>query len=69
MTWAYDWMRILKKAWSLRLSALAFVFEAAELVLPIFTDAFPRYVFAGLSIAALLGSMVARLWRQKGYYK
>ena len=69
MNLAYDWMRILKKAWSLRLAALAFVFEAVELVLPIFIDSFPRHVFAGLSIAALLGSMWARLVRQKGFYK
>jgi len=69
MNLAYDWLRILKKAWSLRLAALAFVFQAAELVLPIFVDAFPRYIFAGLSVAALAGSMWARLIRQRGYYK
>lgn len=66
---AYDWKRILKRAWSLRLAALAFVFQSVELVLPLFVDAFPRYVFAGLSIAALAGSMWARIISQKGFYK
>lgn len=66
---AHDWKRILKRAWSLRLGAIAFVFEAVELVLPLFVDAFPRHVFAGLSIAALAGSMWARLTKQKDFYR
>lgn len=69
MKLAYDWKRILKRAWSLRLNAIAFVFASAELVLPLFVDAFPRHVFAGLSIAALAGSMWARLIQQKDFYR
>jgi hypothetical protein len=69
MRFAYDWRRILMRAWSLRLNAIAFVFGSAELVLPLFANEFPRHVFAVLSIAALAGSMVARLIRQKGYYR
>ncbi len=69
MTLAYDWKRILLRAWSMRLNALAFVFGGAELLLPLFVDAFPRHVFAGLSLTALAGSMWARVSRQKGYYK
>lgn len=66
-TLSADWKHILKKAWSMRLNAVAFLLMSAELVLPIFSDVFPRRVFAGLSIAALAGSMWARLLRQKGF--
>ena len=69
MRLAYDWRHILKRAWSLRLSAVAFIFAGAELLLPIFADAFPRHVFAILSITALAGSMWARLIKQKDYFK
>jgi hypothetical protein len=69
MKLAYDWKRIVKRAWSLRLNAIAFVFGAAELVLPLFVDSFPRHIFAGLSVAALAGSMWARLVQQNGFYK
>lgn len=69
MRLAYDWKRVLKRAWSLRFSAAAFVFGGAELLLPLYVDSFPRHVFAGLSLAALAGSMVTRLVRQPGYYK
>lgn len=69
MPLAYDWKHIIKRAWSFRLSVLAFIFEAAELVLPIFIDDFQRYIFAGLSVTALLGSMWARVYQQKRYYQ
>lgn len=69
MKLAYDWKRIVKRAWSLRLNAVAFVFGGTELVLPLFVDAFPRYVFAGLSLIALAGSMWARLVQQRDFYK
>ena len=69
MSMAHDWLRILKRAWSLRFGAAAFVFGGAELVLPLFVDEFPRRVFAGLSLVALAGSMWARLIRQKDFYR
>lgn len=69
MKLAYDWKRILKRALSMRLMALAFAFEGAELLLPLFVDAFPRRMFAGLSLLALAGSMWARVVRQKDFYK
>jgi hypothetical protein len=69
MTLAYDWERILKRAHSLRYAALAFVFEGADMLLPIFIDEFPRHVFAGLSLLALVGVVWARLARQKDFYK
>lgn len=69
MRLAYDWKRVLKRAWSLRFSAAAFVFGGAELLLPLYVDSFPRHVFAGLSLAALAGSMWARLIKQADYYR
>lgn len=56
-----DWRRILRYAWSLRLAILAGAFSAAEAILPLFTDAMPRGVFAMLSALAAIGSAVARV--------
>lgn len=62
----YDnWREILKRAWSLRLMALAAVLSAVEVGLPFFQDAIPRGVFAVLSMAAVAGAFVARLVAQK----
>jgi len=69
MKLAYDWKRIIKRAWSFRLGVLAFLFEGAALVLPIFMDAFPRHIFAGLALTALAGSLLTRVSQQKDYYK
>ncbi len=68
MSLAYDWKRIIKRAWSFRLNALAFLFGGAEIVLPLYVDSFPRHVFAILSLVAVGGSMWARVTRQKGFY-
>jgi hypothetical protein len=65
---SYDWLRIVKRAWSIRFNALAFVFGAAEVILPIYVDAIPRNLFALLSLAAVIGSTWARVTRQKGFY-
>lgn len=65
----FGWRRVIKRAWSFRLNALAGLFLGAELLLPIYMDAFPRHMFAVLSLVAVLGSMWARLMQQKGYYK
>ena len=69
MTLAYDWRRIVKRAWSFRLNALAFLFGGAEIVLPLFIDDMPRYLFAILSLIALGGSMWARVIKQKDFYQ
>jgi hypothetical protein len=60
----YDWRRIARKAWSVRLGALAAVLSGAEVVLPLFADAFPRNLFAVLSFMAVVGAMVARFVAQ-----
>ena len=59
-----DWRRTLRYAWSLRLVMLAAALSAAEVVLPLFVDAMPRGVFAGLSLLAAIGGAVARVVAQ-----
>jgi hypothetical protein len=64
---APDWKRILVKAWSVRLMALAFVFTALEIALP-FLDGYlpiPQRVFAAAAGLAGAGAFVARLVAQK----
>lgn len=61
-----EWQQILKKAWSMRLAALAALLSGAEVVLPMFSDAFPRNAFAGLSFLVVIAAMVARLLNQNG---
>ena len=60
-----DWHRILKKAWSIRLAAIAGVLSAAEVVLPMFGEDIPRNLFAILSTITITAAMVARLVAQK----
>ena len=60
-----DWRHILRRAWSVRLIALAGALNALEGVLPFFSDAVPRGVFAGLSVIVGAAAMVARVVQQK----
>jgi hypothetical protein len=59
-----EWRQILRRAWSLRLIAAAVVLSSAEVVLPLYTDAMPRGLFAMLSILVTAGAFVARLLAQ-----
>jgi len=61
-----DWKLILKKAWSIRLWALAATFETLSMVLPIFIDDVSRPMFSVLSLIAAGGGIWARLIEQKG---
>ena len=61
-----EWRLILIKAWSIRLWALAALFEAAGMVLPLFVDSMPRVAFSLLSLVAAGGGIWARLIEQKG---
>jgi hypothetical protein len=58
------WTTILKHAWSLRLVILAGLLSGVEVVLPLFTDMFPRGVFSGLSVVAAISAAVARVVAQ-----
>ena len=60
-----DWRNVVRKAWSVRFMVLAFVFTAAEVMLPFFSDAVPQKLFAVLSGLAVAGAFVSRLVAQK----
>jgi hypothetical protein len=59
------WKSIAKKAWSFRLLALAGLLSTCEMILPMFSEAMPRHIFALLSFIAITGAMFARLVAQK----
>ena len=59
-----DWRRIARRAWSIRLSIVAAVFTAAEVVVPLFGDVLPRGVFVLLAFSASIGAAIARLVAQ-----
>ena len=59
-----DWRKIARRAWSIRLSIVAAVFTAAEVVVPLFGDVLPRGVFVLLAFIASIGAAVARLVAQ-----
>lgn len=62
----YDnWREIIRRAWSIRFMVLAGLLTAAEVILPMFEEHFPRGVFAGLSGLAVTAAFVARLVAQK----
>lgn len=67
MTLHDEWRVILRKAWSVRLIALAFVLSAAEVIVPFFGDVLPKGVFAALSGLTVAGAFVARLVAQKEF--
>ncbi len=60
-----DWRTLVRRAWSIRLMALAFVFTSTEVMLPFFSDAIPPRLFAVLSGVAVAGAFVARLMAQQ----
>jgi len=65
----YGWRKVLRKAWSVRLAILSGAFSAAEVVLPMFSDALPRGAFALLSVLAGVGSAVSRVVAQPEMHK
>lgn len=64
MKMASDWRLILRKAWSVRLMALAVVLSGAEVIMPLYADAFPRHTFALLSFFVVIAAMIARFVSQ-----
>ena len=60
-----NWRKVLRKAWSVRLMILTALLNGAEIVLPLFSDKFPRGVFAALSFVVVAGAFVARFVAQK----
>jgi len=60
-----DWKRVARKAWSARLLYLASVLSGVEAVLPLFSDAVPRGLFAALTLLVVIGALIARFTLQK----
>lgn len=60
-----NWLPILKYAWSFRLAIISSVLSTAEVLLPMFTDLFPRGLFAALAIVTGLAAAIARTVAQK----
>ena len=59
-----DWRKIARSAWRIRLSIVAAIFTAAEVVVPLFGDVLPRGVFVLLAFSASIGAAFARLVAQ-----
>lgn len=59
-----DWRKIVRRAWSIRLSIVAAIFTAAEVVVPLFGDVLPRGVFVLLAFSASIGAAIARVVAQ-----
>lgn len=65
MKLASDYKLILRKAWSVRLMALAAVLTALEVILPLFYGDVRRGTFAALSGFVVAAAFIARLAAQK----
>lgn len=60
----YEWKRILKRSWSIRLALLAGLLTGAEAIVPLFFDSMPRNIFAALSFFVSAAAIVARIVAQ-----
>lgn len=67
MTIHDNWRDLLRKAWSVRFMAMAFLMTMAEVMLPFFVDDVPPRMFAALSGLAVAGAFVSRLVAQKDF--
>lgn len=67
MTLLNDWRHVLRKAWSIRLTIIAGLLSAMEVVLPLFMDTMPRGIFSVLTLVAVAGAFIARLTAQKEF--
>ena len=65
MTLLPDWKRILKKAWSVRLMALASILSGCEAVLPYAEFILPRGSFAAVSFVIVTAALMSRFVVQK----
>jgi hypothetical protein len=60
-----DWRAVLGKAWSVRWWAVSAACQAAEMALPLFSDAMPRKWFAGVALLFAAFGMYSRFVKQK----
>ena len=66
MRLAQDWKVILRKAWSVRLMAVAIALSALEALWPVVFECSPSVPFALLSLLVTLLALLARITAQKG---
>ena len=64
-----NWKRIVRRAWSVRLIAIAGVLTGLESIIPMWVDSIPRPVFSMLLLAVITLAMVARFVAQEGLDK
>ena len=67
MTLKSNWRQVLRRAWSVRLMALAAVLSGVEIALPILAVDLPRTLFAVLTFLTVSAAFVARFIAQKGF--
>jgi hypothetical protein len=61
-----DWKDLLKRAWSIRLMALAFIATLAEALWPVFAPGFDFQLAGVVSAVLIAAAFVARLMAQRG---
>lgn len=57
--------QVLRKAWSIRFALLSGLFAGMDAFLPLFTDAVPRGIFAGLCVLSSIAVVVSRIVAQE----
>ena len=62
----HNWKLTLCHVWSVRWIVLVVVLTGIEVILPLFSDAVPRNLFAVLSFCATVAAMLARILIQPG---
>lgn len=64
-----DWKKLLRHAWSVRLMALSFVFQALEVAMPYLEKipTIPQGVLATLAVVSLAGGIFSRFVLQKEF--
>ena len=67
MRLSHDWRRVLRRAWSVRLMALAILLTAAEVGVPYLGDLLPARLMSALAGLSAGGAFVARLIAQKEF--
>ena len=69
MTLLPDWKRIAKRAWSMRLMAVAAFFAGCEAILPLVNDVLAPRPLAIVAFIVVAGAMLTRIMAQKDFDK
>lgn len=56
--------KVLRRAWSVRLGIVAGVLSGAEVIVPLFSEEFPRNVFSLLAFTVATAAFIARFIAQ-----